>query len=98
MSKEYTFQLFESVSCTYTYLLACPHSLEAVLIDPVLETVARDLRIVRELGLRLIYADPLLLFALAIQPLPMFLGLFPTSCLCPVDVYGGGRSVIVILP
>ncbi len=35
-------QLFEPESSTYTYPLACPHTGEAVLIDPVVETVGRD--------------------------------------------------------
>lgn len=48
-------QLFEPSSCTYTYLLACPDGGESVLIDPVLETVWRDLEVVNELGLKLTY-------------------------------------------
>lgn len=50
------FQLFESTSCTYTYILACGDTKEAIVIDPVVETVERDLRIVKELGLQIIYA------------------------------------------
>ncbi|MBJ94923.1 MAG: Zn-dependent hydrolase [Rickettsiales bacterium] len=46
-------QLFDRESCTYTYLLADPCSKEALLIDPVLEQVARDLEIIAELGLKL---------------------------------------------
>ena len=46
-------QLFESESSTYTYLLGCPETGECVLLDPVIETVERDLAIIRELGLRL---------------------------------------------
>jgi sulfur dioxygenase len=34
-------QLFEASSSTYTYLLADAKSKEAILIDPVLETVSR---------------------------------------------------------
>jgi hypothetical protein len=34
-------QLFEKESSTYTYLLADSYSKEAILIDPVLETVER---------------------------------------------------------
>ena len=34
-------QLFEKESSTYTYLLACPSTREALLIDPVKETAAR---------------------------------------------------------
>ena len=36
-------QLFETDSSTYTYLLACEQTGECVLIDPVIDTVARDL-------------------------------------------------------
>lgn len=39
-------QLFEKVSSTYTYLLADSHTKDAVLIDPVLETVERDKKLV----------------------------------------------------
>uniref|UniRef100_W5MEW0 Persulfide dioxygenase ETHE1, mitochondrial n=1 Tax=Lepisosteus oculatus TaxID=7918 RepID=W5MEW0_LEPOC len=51
-------QLFESQSSTYTYLLADAQTREAVLIDPVLETVERDARLVEDLGLNLTIADP----------------------------------------
>jgi sulfur dioxygenase len=46
-------QLFEPESSTYTYLLGCRASGDALLIDPVLETIERDLALVRALGLRL---------------------------------------------
>ena len=46
-------QLLEPDSCTYTYLLSCPQSGETVLIDPVLDTVERDLEVLRGLGLTL---------------------------------------------
>lgn len=49
------YQLFESESSTYTYLIADKTSKEAALIDPVLTTVDRDLKLVQELGLRLMY-------------------------------------------
>jgi glyoxylase-like metal-dependent hydrolase (beta-lactamase superfamily II) len=48
-------QLFEPQSSAYTYLIACADSREAALIDPVLETVERDLRLIEELGLTLRY-------------------------------------------
>ena len=44
-------QLFDSVSGTYTYLLACRDTGQAVLIDPVVETVERDLSVLQSLGL-----------------------------------------------
>lgn len=46
-------QLFEPVSSTYTYLVACEETGKAALIDPVLETVERDLGILRDLRLTL---------------------------------------------
>lgn len=48
-------QLFESESSTYTYLIADKTSKEAAIIDPVLSTVDRDLKMINELGLRLMY-------------------------------------------
>jgi glyoxylase-like metal-dependent hydrolase (beta-lactamase superfamily II) len=48
-------QLFEPQSSAYTYLVACDENCEAALIDPVLETVERDLRLIEELGLTLRY-------------------------------------------
>ncbi len=47
-------QLFDSVSSTYTYLLASRHGGEALIIDPVLEKVDRYLQLVRELDLNLV--------------------------------------------
>ncbi len=46
-------QLFDHESSTYTYLIYDPISLEAVIIDPVREQLARDLRLIEELGLKL---------------------------------------------
>lgn len=48
-------QLFESESSTYTYLLADAETKDAILIDSVLETVDRDLKLIEELGLKLQY-------------------------------------------
>jgi len=49
-------QLFDSVSGTYTYLLASRHGGEAVIIDPVLEKVDRYIQLVDELDLKLVKA------------------------------------------
>jgi len=49
-------QLFDAASSTYTYLLADEVSREAVLIDPVLEQVDRDLSQLDDLGLHLVWA------------------------------------------
>ena len=49
-------QLFDSVSGTYTYLIASRHGGEALIIDPVLEKVERYLQLMRELDLKLVKA------------------------------------------
>lgn len=46
-------QLFEPQSSTYTYLLGCEQTRQAVLVDPVLETFSRDLDLLQNLGLTL---------------------------------------------
>ena len=48
-------QLFDSESCTYTYLLADTNTKEAVLIDPVIDNSERDAKLVAEMGLKLKY-------------------------------------------
>lgn len=48
-------QLFDQQSSTYTYLLADSATAEAVLIDPVFEQARRDIALIHELGLRLLY-------------------------------------------
>jgi glyoxylase-like metal-dependent hydrolase (beta-lactamase superfamily II) len=54
--KKFLFQqLFESESSTFTYILADSESREAIIIDPVFETVARDLKLISELNLKLLY-------------------------------------------
>jgi sulfur dioxygenase len=49
-------QLFDSVSGTYTYLLAGRRGGEALIIDPVLEKVDRYLQLMRELDVKLVKA------------------------------------------
>ncbi len=49
-------QLFEPISSTYTYLLGCTETGHAVLIDPVIATMDRDLKEISRLGLTLTYS------------------------------------------
>ena len=49
-------QLFDSASCTYTYLLASRRGGEALLIDPVIDKVDHYLQLLRELDLKLVKA------------------------------------------
>lgn len=48
-------QLFDAESSTYTYLIANLETKVAVLVDPVLEQVERDLKLLKELSLILQY-------------------------------------------
>ncbi|MBT4162718.1 MAG: MBL fold metallo-hydrolase, partial [Gammaproteobacteria bacterium] len=49
-------QLFDSTSSTYTYLLGCEATREAIIIDTVFEQHARDTALIRELNLSVRYA------------------------------------------
>ncbi len=49
-------QLFDSVSSTYSYVLASRRGGEALIIDPVLEKVDRYLKLMQELDLKLVKA------------------------------------------
>jgi sulfur dioxygenase len=49
-------QLYDGESSTYTYLLADEERREAVIIDPVIEHLERDVALIGELGLALRYA------------------------------------------
>jgi len=49
-------QLLDPETSTWTYLLADRDTREAVLIDPVREQAARDVELLEQLGLRLLYA------------------------------------------
>lgn len=56
MNKDLIFhQLFEKETSTYTYLLGDSETKEAVLIDPVIETIERDIKLIEDLGLKLKY-------------------------------------------
>jgi len=54
---DYTFrQLLDYKTWTYTYILGDNDSKEAVIIDPVLEMVPRDVNLCTQLGFKLVYA------------------------------------------
>lgn len=48
-------QLYDNETSTYTYLIADENTKEAVLVDPVIEQVERDFKLIQELGLKLRY-------------------------------------------
>lgn len=49
-------QLFDADSSTYTYILGCENTRDAIVIDPVFEQHTRDVALLRELGLRVKYS------------------------------------------
>lgn len=49
-------QMFDKESWTYTYLLADADTKEAVIIDPVIDQVERDIKMIEQNGLELLYA------------------------------------------
>jgi len=49
-------QLFDHETWTYTYLLGDEASGEAVLIDPVIDQLERDIKLLQELDLKLVYS------------------------------------------
>jgi glyoxylase-like metal-dependent hydrolase (beta-lactamase superfamily II) len=49
-------QLFEPLSSTYTYLIGCEDTGQAILIDPVIASMERDLAEIHRLGLKLAYS------------------------------------------
>lgn len=48
-------QLFEPISSTYTYLMGCEDTGKAILVDPVINSIDRDLNEISRLGLSLAY-------------------------------------------
>lgn len=48
-------QLFDPLSSTFTYLLGCEETGRAILIDPVITMIDRDLGEIQRLGLSLAY-------------------------------------------
>jgi len=48
-------QLYDSLSSTYTYLLGCEETGQAILIDPVYSVWERDLAVLASFGLKLAY-------------------------------------------
>jgi len=48
-------QLFDPASCTYTYVLFDETSRDALIIDPVDDQLERDLQVLREYGLKLLW-------------------------------------------
>jgi len=81
--------LFDRVSCTYTYLVYDRNSLDAIIIDPVRETFNRDVRVIKQMGLKLrwclethVHADHVTSAALLVEGFGVKIGLSEKA---PVD-------------
>ena len=48
-------QLYDPTSSTYTYILYDNNNLEAVIIDPVIEKFSRDLTLIKQLNLKVLF-------------------------------------------
>lgn len=47
-------QLFDQTSYTLTYILGCPKTRQAIIIDPVIERISLYTRLFKELDLKLV--------------------------------------------
>jgi sulfur dioxygenase len=86
-------QLFEPQSSAYTYLIACGGTRDALLIDPVLETVERDLQLIGELGLTLRYTVETHIHADHVTGASRLREL--TACKCALPEKSGAKRVDV---
>lgn len=91
-------QLFEPESSSYTYLLGCPDTRTAVLIDPVLETVERDLRVLQSLGLTLAWTLDTHIHADHVTGAGRLRSLTGCRAACPPGVTGACRTVSELEP
>uniref|UniRef100_A0A0R3RNU9 Lactamase_B domain-containing protein n=1 Tax=Elaeophora elaphi TaxID=1147741 RepID=A0A0R3RNU9_9BILA len=87
--------LFEPVSCTYTYLLGCSVSRKSIIIDPVLETVERDAKLIKELNLDPVYGVNTHLHADHITGTGKLKRIFP-HMRSVLSKYGGGEADVRI--
>ena len=94
-------QLFEPVSSTYTYLLACEETGTAALIDPVVDTTARDLDVLKNLNLTLsftidthIHADHLT-GAVKLKALAESKIIYPAICGLPCMDIGAKEGEVI---
>ena len=95
MSKHLFRQLFEPVSSTYTYLLADMTTKEALIIDPVIDTVERDAKLIQQLGLKLIYAVNTHVHADHITGSGKLKGLFP-GCQSVLSHLSGAKADVFV--
>ena len=91
-------QLFDPESSSYTYLLACPHTRAALLIDPVLEAVDRDLAALQALGLELAWTVDTHIHADHVTGADRLRSLTGCRAAAPPGVAGACRTVSELEP
>lgn len=89
-------QLFEPVSSTYTYLIGCPETGRAALIDPVLETVDRDLAALDALDLKLAWTIETHVHADHVSGGAALRGQTGSQIACPAAEMVDGADVAII--
>ncbi|CAI4221865.1 unnamed protein product [Auanema sp. JU1783] len=88
-------QLFEKESSTYSYILGCEATKEAVIIDPVRETAKRDATLIEELGLQPLYAINTHVHADHITGTFALREFFPKIKSCVSAVSGGKADILL---
>ncbi|CAF1360943.1 unnamed protein product [Rotaria sordida] len=88
-------QLFEQETSTYTYIVADGKTKDALIIDPVITTVARDMQLLKQLGLRLRYAINTHIHADHITGSGRLKALLP-DCQSVISKTSGGKADIYI--
>ena len=93
-------QLFDPTSSTYTYLLGCSVSGEAVLIDPVFEQARRDAALINELDLYVgVDTGPTHIAGALRRPMvSMYHGYSPSHLLAPLEHPRLGRLDVFLVP
>lgn len=82
-------------SCTYSYILGCAKTRQAVIIDPVDTKVSRDYKLLKELNLNLKYAINTHVHADHITGTGILRALLP-SCQSAISKAGGGQADVLL--
>eukprot|EP01067_Filipodium_phascolosomae_P000188 Filipodium_phascolosomae@DN1153_c0_g1_i1.p1 len=82
-------QLRDAQSLTYTYIVACPISRAAIIVDPVVENVERDVKNINQSGLKLVAAVDTQLHADHVSSCPLLKKYFEGFEVCMSHNAGG---------
>jgi sulfur dioxygenase len=89
-------QLFDTASSTYTYLIGCPETGRAILIDPVLETVERDRAALDALDLKLAWTVETHVHADHVSGGAALRGLTGSKIACPASEAVDGADLSLV--